>query len=168
MKELLKELGIKVTELSQYMRMSRPTLYKYLEAYDGGDSSVIPEKVLKFFKYLDRHKSITKEQVIAMAIFTFGDSDPSDRLGYVRTYLLRAGKDNPKVELMYWLVSSKELDDLVPYLNSSMRILSEGIDTDAQLYQVARLMEFREKVTTNVPLTEEEKEHVRKIMEENE
>lgn len=164
MKEQLGTLGIKMTELSQYMKISRPSLYKYVDAYDNGSLDVIPEKIVKFFKYLDKHKSITKEQVITLAICEFGDTDSSDRLEYIRAYLLKAGRSNIKVELIYQLISTTVLDDVVTYLTNCVRILSEGPRNDSEIYQVSRLLQMKENVTTNEPLTDEEFEHIKKLI----
>ena len=53
MKERLKEMELKITELSDYLQISRPTMYKFIEAYDTGDNSIINKNVLKLFKYID-------------------------------------------------------------------------------------------------------------------
>ena len=58
MKEKLRELGIKTTEMSQYMRVSRPSLYKYIELYESKDYKQIPDKVLRVFKFIDRYKTV--------------------------------------------------------------------------------------------------------------
>ena len=52
-KERLKDIDLKITELSDYMQISRPTMYKFIEAYDDGNSSIINKHVLKLFKYID-------------------------------------------------------------------------------------------------------------------
>ena len=162
MKERLRELGIKTTELSGYMKISRPSLYKYIELYESGDRKAIPEKVLRVFRYVDKYSRLSREQVIAFTISEFADSDTSDKKEAIRGYLLKKGADDPKIDLMYMLITTDYLDALIPYLSNSARILSEGDPDDDQLYQVARLVNLRCDVMNGMPLDDEEKERARR------
>ncbi len=162
MKERLRDLGIKTTELSEYMRISRPSLYKYIELYESKDTSAIPENVLRTFRYIDRYKSLTKEQVVIFVICEFSDLDNSDKKEAIRKYLLLHGANDSKVGLMYELATSHSLDDLVPYLTDSARIL-KGQDVDADsIYRVAKLVNLRADLMRNVPPTSEEIEEAKK------
>ena len=114
MKERLRELGIKTTELSEYMRISRPSLYKYMELYEAGDTSAMPEKVLRTFRYIDKYKSLTKEQVVVFVICEFSDINNSDKKEAIRRYLLMHGPSDAKIGLMYALISTSSIDELVP------------------------------------------------------
>ena len=58
-------MELKITELSGYLQLSRPTMYKFIEAYDVGDRSVINKHVLKLFKYIDENPLIGKRTVIS-------------------------------------------------------------------------------------------------------
>ena len=64
MKARMRELNIKMTELSEYIKVSRPTLYKYIESYESGDLESIPDRVVSLFRLMDRPE-VTKEQVVA-------------------------------------------------------------------------------------------------------
>ena len=162
MKERLRELGIKTTELSEYMRISRPSLYKYIELYESKDTSAIPENVLRTFKYIDRYKSLTKEQVVIFVICEFSDLNNSDKKEAVRKYLLMHGANDAKVELMYELVIGHSIDDLVPYLTDSARILNEPDVDSSSLYRICRLVNLKSNLMKNVPPTEEEIEEAKK------
>ena len=61
----LKELDIKKTELANYLEISRPTMYKYIELYDSNNLSEINKKVLKLFDYITENKLIGKNNVIS-------------------------------------------------------------------------------------------------------
>ena len=60
----LKNLKIKVTEIADYVDLSRPTLYKAMESYDAGERDNINKNVLKIFDYIDLNKGIEKKDVI--------------------------------------------------------------------------------------------------------
>ena len=156
MKEKLRDLGIKTTELSEYMRISRPSLYKYIELYESKEYKLVPEKVLRVFKYVDKYKNLSKEQVIAFTISEFSDTDVSDKKEAIRNYLLNKGANDPKINLMYVLATTDSLDDIVQYLSSAGKILDDGDYDESKIYQVARLVNLKSDIMTNKPLSEDE------------
>ena len=155
MKARMRELNIKMTELSEYIKVSRPTLYKYIESYENGENETIPERVLNLFRLMDT-PGVTKEQVVTFTITSFSDSDTNDIRDRIRNYILDPSSSKAKVELMFKIATTDCIDDIVPYLNGCIDILSEGKVDEDRTYQVARLMIMRSKVSRNVPLSEEE------------
>lgn len=166
MKEKLRALGIKMTELSSYMRISRPSLYKYVDMYEAGDNKGIPEPVMRTFRYIDRYKSITKEQVISFVILEFSDEEDSDCKEVIKNFLLTKGSKNRKVLLMYNLITSDELDGIVDYLNNVVSIMERPEIDDDGLYQVARLVNLKNDVMKGAPVSEEDLEKAKKIIGE--
>ena len=166
MKERLRELGIKTTELSSYMKISRPTLYKYVGLYEQGEYKDIPNNVLQTFKYIDKHKKLTKEQVISFVILEFADEQGSTKKEVIRNYLLSKGNNDPKISLMYQLITTDSLDDIVQYLIKSSSILDEEEINDEEFYQVARLINLKNDVITNSPVTDEELSKAKAIVGE--
>ena len=156
MKERLRELGIRNTELSQYMRISRPSLYKYLGLYESGDKKNIPENVLRCFKFIDKHKNLSKEQIISYVLYEFSDTQASDRKEALRQYLMNNSENDQKIRLMYLLISSDIFDPLVPYLVTAAELTESGTLSEEQIYQVSKLMNFISDVTRNTPVSEEE------------
>ncbi len=164
MKEKLRELGIRTTDLSQYMKISRPSLYKYLELYESKEYKQIPEKVLRVFKYVDKYKNLSKEQIIAFTIGEFSDTETSDKKETIRNYLLNKGVNDPKIDLMYVLATSDSLDAIVQYLSSAGKILDEGNLDDSKTYQVSKLVNLKHDIMTNTPLNEEEINKTKSIL----
>lgn len=41
-----------ISYVSEKLQVSRPSLYKYMDLYDSGDLSKIPDRVLRFFRFL--------------------------------------------------------------------------------------------------------------------
>ncbi len=162
MKEKLRELGIKTTELSEYMRISRPSLYKYMELYETGDTSAIPEKILRTFRYIDKYKSLTKEQIVVFVICEFSDINNSDKKEAIRRYLLMHGPNDAKIGLMYALIATNSLDELVPYLADSALILEEKMVDRTDLYRVSRLVNLKSNLMKNKPISDEEIEEAKR------
>jgi len=154
MKDRMRELNIKMTELSDYMKVSRPTLYKYIDSYENGNLSGIPERVTGLFRLIDSPGS-TKEQAVSFAISAFSN-EGDDAYDRIRRYLSDPSSSPSKVELIDRLISTSCLDDLIPYLNGCMDILSKDVMTDDDIRQIARFVIMRYKVTRNVPVKDEE------------
>ena len=65
LKDRIKEMDLKMTELADYMQISRPTLYKFIECYDNQKFDVINNKVLKLFNYITENELVGKKTVIS-------------------------------------------------------------------------------------------------------
>ena len=163
MKARMRELNIKMTELSEYIKVSRPTLYKYIESYENDETETIPERVLSLFKLMDT-PGVTKEQVVTFTITSFSDSDTNDIRDRIRNYILDPSASQAKVELMFKIATTDCIDDIIPYINGCIDILSGGKMDDEKTYQVARLMIMRSKVSKNVPLNDEELKEAKEIV----
>lgn len=68
MRKKLKQLGLRLTELSTYLKYSRPTLYKYLDDYDRKKYEMIDFKVKKVFDFIMKKTTLTKISVIEYII----------------------------------------------------------------------------------------------------
>ena len=155
MKDRMRDLNIKMTELSEYISVSRPTLYKYIDSYENGDLNSIPDKVTNLFRMMET-PGVTKEQVVAFTITTFSSGDSTDVRDGIRKYLLDPSASPSKIELIDKIASTNCLDDLIPYLNGCVDILSKDRIDDNDLHQIARLLVLRSRITKGIPLRDEE------------
>ena len=64
MRDKLKQLRLKLTELCEYAKVTRPTMYKYIEDYDNGNTTKIKRSILDLFKVIEDPNTISKSQVI--------------------------------------------------------------------------------------------------------
>ena len=163
MKARMRELNIKMTELSEYIKVSRPTLYKYIESYESGNLDSIPDRVVSLFRLMD-NPDVTKEQVVTFTITTFSEGDSTDPKDVIRRYLSDPSSSADKTELMYKLATTDCLDDIIPYLNECIDILSEKRTDNESTQQVARLMIMRSRTIKGVPLKDEELREAKETM----
>ena len=70
----LKELNIKITELADYLQISRPTLYNFIMSYDDEDRAGIPSGICDLFKYIEKSELIDKRNVVNYIIQNLSDS----------------------------------------------------------------------------------------------
>ena len=52
-RDKLKEINLRLVELANYLNISRPTIYKYLESYEQRDYSKIDKVTFDLFSYID-------------------------------------------------------------------------------------------------------------------
>ncbi len=165
MKERMRELGIKLTEMAEYLKISRPTLYRYIELYGTNDESELPPGVLSLFRFMET-PGITKEQVISFMIGESGGASDSEAKDSIRRYVTSRPDSDPKIRLIDALIKSSCMDAIIPYLTNSIEIISRGPKNDSEVYQAARLALLKDSVQKNMPLSEEELEQARKAMGE--
>jgi hypothetical protein len=68
MKEKLKGLELRLTELSHYLGISRPTLYKYIDDFDRRRYKNIDTMILDLFRFINMKTTTSKIQVINFII----------------------------------------------------------------------------------------------------
>ena len=59
-KDSLKKLNIKITELADYLKISRPTMYKFIELYDSNKYEDITKNVKKLFDFIKNNTLMIK------------------------------------------------------------------------------------------------------------
>ena len=104
----LKELDIKITELADYLQLSRTTMYKFIEAYDSKNYNEVNKKVLKLFKYIDENELIDKRNVINFILSKLTnlkemeDDENLSSLNIIRQYLIK----NPDSEKSLFILET--------------------------------------------------------------
>ena len=117
----LKELDIKKTELANYLDISRPTMYKFIESYDSGDYDSINKKVLKLFDYISNNKLIGKNNVINYILSNIAEvkeletKEEIDLFKNVRRYMI-ANPDSEKSKFLELACQKTNYDLIIHYL----------------------------------------------------
>ena len=70
LRDRLKELDLKITEMADYLQLSRPTMYKFIECYDNKEFSSINKNVLKLFNYINENELVGKKNVVNYILTT--------------------------------------------------------------------------------------------------
>lgn len=120
-KERLKDIELKITELSDYLQISRPTMYKFIEAYDSGDNSTVNKNVLKLFKYIDENPLIGKKSVVSYILTNLveekelGDSSENRLYNQIKRYII-ANPESTKTQFIELTIQKTDFDDAIKYL----------------------------------------------------
>jgi len=59
----LKKIGITLTELSELTKLSRPTLYKYLDLYVEGNGAYIRHDLYQLLDFIEKNQKIEKKDI---------------------------------------------------------------------------------------------------------
>lgn len=128
--ERLHDLEIKITELAQYLQISRPTMYKFIESYDAGDRASVNAKVLNLFDYIVANELIDKRNVIAYILNNLterkavGTADDQVFVKAIRKYVA----DNPdgeKTKFIQRCIEKNTYDVFIHYLIEISPLLSK-------------------------------------------
>ena len=64
LRQRLKNMDLRITELADYLQVSRPTMYKFIDYYDNGEFDLINRNVLKLFNYISENGLLGKRNVV--------------------------------------------------------------------------------------------------------
>lgn len=122
-KERLKELDIKITELANYLQISRPTMYKYIELYDIGKKKEVDKQVVKLFDYISTNDLIDKVNVINFIISKLIKNNNSCTLANKNFDFINKIKDiyeedanNIKIKFIKRILKNSDYDVVMNYL----------------------------------------------------
>ena len=146
MKEKIRSLDVRLTELSKYLSISRPTLYRYLELYESGEPGQVPKDIRELFRFIDGRCG-SKDQLMRYVISHFCTSPEDGIKAEMSGFINESSERSPKLKLMYRIATTSHMDPLVGYLAECMDILEKEEISEDELGIVARFVLFRSAVS---------------------
>ena len=121
LRERMREMDLRVTELSDYLQVSRPTMYKFIEYYDEQKFELINKKVLKLFNYISENEFIGKKTVISYILNHLAEIKPLGDKSEISviTKLKKHFVENPESKKSKFLeicVTTTYFDDIIAFL----------------------------------------------------
>lgn len=169
MRERLKELDIRITELADYLHLSRPTLYKFIDMYEQGNTRGIDRGVLDLFKYIDNSPYIGKKNVVSYIINNLSPDTAvteSSLETAVKTFEKSKSYSKDKADFIQVLINSQVFDGLIPYFNKCNELLSGGKLSEEDVDYLGNFLIFRDRVENGYELLKKEKTKVKQILED--
>ncbi|MCI6215475.1 MAG: hypothetical protein MR659_00075 [Mollicutes bacterium] len=120
-RQKLRDIDLKITELADYLKITRPTLYKFIDSYDNGDRETINKKVLSLFDYLENNPLAGRNTILNFILNNLiiekelGESADVTRFNKIKKFVL----ENPeasKTKLIELLITKPEMDLIADYL----------------------------------------------------
>ena len=129
-RERLQNLDIKITELASYLQLSRPTMYKFIEAYDQGQTKTINKNVLKVFDYISNNELIDKRNVVAFILTSLTDQKATGTPGEqemireIKNYISK-NPESEKTAFIRSCVKKSQFDLIIHYLMEISPLVSK-------------------------------------------
>ena len=121
LRDRLKSMELKITELADYLQVSRPTMYKFIEYYDNQQFELINKKVLKLFNYINEHELVGKKNVVnyiltnLVTVKEMNDSEEYGVLYAIKKYII-SNPESKKSKFITLCVTNDHFDDIIPFL----------------------------------------------------
>jgi len=130
MRKILRNMGLQITEISEIMGVSRPTMYKFIEMYEDGDKEKIDSNVLKFLENVERNPKMQRKDALYYALLIQNGRDGlNPREGGVKPIVTVTMMERPARKLI--LLRSRNAMDYLSYCEE-MGCDWEGIMNDIE------------------------------------
>ena len=123
----LKSMDLKITELADYLQISRPTMYKFIEAYDAKNFDLINKKVLKLFNYINENELVGKKNVVNYILTKLADI-----IKIIKKYII-SNPESKKSQFIVKCATESEFDDIISYLIKVYPLINKkGLSVDEE------------------------------------
>ena len=129
-RDRLKDMDIKITELANYLQISRPTMYKFIESYDNKKRAEISPTVLKLFDYIEDNELAGKNTIISyilndLAEIKDADNDGVNKIVAIVKNYVSSNPNSEKTQFLQQCIDSSEFDMVIHYLIDIKPIFSK-------------------------------------------
>ena len=156
-RDQFKRMELKITDLADYLHMSRTTIYNFMDAYDKGDKSVISQKVLKLLDYVTNHPAAGKKEVLSFILSDItGDMERIDKaentaISPIMKYMAEY-PESPKARFFQLAVSTPDFDSILEYLLRVYPLLRNRRLTEEQIDFIKPYDDIRNIIDSNKEL----------------
>lgn len=143
------DLGI--TELANYLQVSRPTIYKFIDYYEVGRFDEINNKILKLFNYIVENELAGKKNVInyilnnLVEVKDVGGNDEGDLIKAIKKYII-SNPESKKSKFFKICTQKDVFDELIFYLVDINEIVKKRKISNEELLLIEPYKEFIEKI----------------------
>ncbi len=154
LKERLKEIDLRITELADYLQISRPTMYKFIDYYDTRNFDLINRKVLRLFNYITENELAGKKNVVnyiltnLVEIKELGSDEEQDTLKKVRKFLA-SNPISKKCQFIDICTQTDAYDDIVYFLVDIYPLLRKKNLSDEEKSLLVKFKEIKSQIKNN-------------------
>ncbi|CRF33933.1 hypothetical protein BRSU_1768 [Brachyspira suanatina] len=133
LREKIRDLDLRISDLAEYLKISRPTLYKYIDMYEEGNRSTIDTKILNLFDYIQNSKNIGNNNVIYYImnnIVENSNTNNTEEGKRMKIKSLLKTENKTKEDFIYMLTEDNFFDPILDYL---MKCKKLSTDPDKKL-----------------------------------
>lgn len=140
-RQRLREMDFKITELAEYLQITRPTLYKFIDDYDSGDFALINKRVLKLFNYIENNPLAGKKTILVYILNNLvdekemGNENEVSKFTKIKKYILENPSSN-KSAFIELIISRKDFDSIIDYLIEIYPLLKKRKLSDDEIVKL--------------------------------
>ena len=140
-RQKLREMDFKITELAEYLQITRPTLYKFIDDYDSGNFALINKRVLKLFNYIENNPLAGKKTILVYILNNLvdekemGEEVEVSKFTKIKKYILENPSSN-KSAFIELIISRKDFDSIIDYLVEIYPLLKKRKLSDDEIVKL--------------------------------
>lgn len=140
-RQKLREMDFKITELAEYLQITRPTLYKFIDDYDSGNFALINKRVLKLFNYIENNPLAGKKTILVYILNNLVDEKEMEneneisKFTKIKKYILENPSSN-KSAFIELIISRKDFDSIIDYLIEIYPLLKKRKLSDDEIVKL--------------------------------
>lgn len=140
-RQKLREMDFKITELAEYLQITRPTLYKFIDDYDSGNFALINKRVLKLFNFIENNPLAGKKTILVYILNNLvnekemGEEDEVSKFTKIKKYILENPSSN-KSAFIELIISRKDFDSIIDYLMEIYPLLKKRKLSDDEIVKL--------------------------------
>ncbi|RDU62843.1 hypothetical protein CQA53_09045 [Helicobacter didelphidarum] len=126
----LRELEIKIMDLSEFLEISRPTLYKMIELYQKRELEKIPSYLIALFDYMQNpyiNKNNVIQYIVQNIIRVKNPLDRTQQREMIKNLIFPP--NSTKEEFITMVLHTNRFDEILGYLLTCNEILKKDIPT---------------------------------------
>lgn len=137
-RQRLKDMELKITDLADYLQITRPTLYKFIDMYDSNEFDGINRKVLRLFNYIEKNTLAGKKVVInyiltnLVDIKELGDKEEKAIYTKVKKYLIEC-PESSKAKFIEYIIQKDDFDEIIDYLVEIIPLIKKRKLTEEEI-----------------------------------
>ncbi|ERJ12292.1 hypothetical protein [Haloplasma contractile] len=170
MRDKLRMINLRLTELSNYLSISRPTLYKYIEDFENENYENLNPSIRKIFFYIESNDDITKKDVITYIISILNEDKIFSREDLLVSEIIECLKNETSTDKLQFLLNIIKYvkdESFLKSLNIVFKLMNnrkalEDINLDQHFQILYGLAVMNKKVER----TEEKLQEVKKLLTE--
>ena len=153
LRERLKFMDLRITELADYLQISRPTMYKFIDYYESGNFELINGKVLKLFNYITENELVGKKNVINFVLTNLvelkemGDKEENSVLKAFKKIII-SNPESKKSKFLEFCVTKNEYDKVIFYLADISNLIGRKKLDESEAEMLQPYLEFINKIDT--------------------
>ncbi|MCZ9963633.1 helix-turn-helix transcriptional regulator [Brachyspira hyodysenteriae] len=126
LREKIRNLYLRISDLAEYLKISRPTLYKYIDMYEEGNRGTIDTKILNLFDYIQNGKNIGSNNVIYYIMNNIVENtnlNNTEENKRMKIKSLLKTENKTKEDFIYMLTEDNFFDPILDYLMKCKKFL---------------------------------------------